>query len=226
MSSLLENIVESIKDGSQVTIKLTVKGGSHNKFECIYKKDEGTRFSLIFPPGSLPENIDTQANHPVAILRQTNSLFLNASLLEKKDHTTLHMIARETLDPASLREYFRVNTATEIVASYMTGSQDTSSKQWTIKGKTQDLSGSGVLALFDDEPKNSDNIHLEIFLPNTNIKVNTLGHVVHKKRLRTRRWQVSFHFDNISSKHRDAIITYLLSEQRKQLRENVRTADS
>lgn len=132
---------------------------------------------------------------------------------------------KSTLDPASLRKYFRVNTTTEITASYRTSSQAASQSSWSIDGQTMDLSASGVLCLFSDEPKNNERIILEIYLPDKNITVNAVSHIVHKKRLRNRRWLVAFHFDTVSAKHIDAIITYLLGEQRKQLRENIRTQD-
>jgi c-di-GMP-binding flagellar brake protein YcgR len=124
-----------------------------------------------------------------------------------------------------LRKYFRVNTTTEITASYKSSSQAASQSSWSIDGHTMDLSASGVLCLFSDEPKHNEHIILEIYLPHKNLTVNAVSHVVHKKRLRNRRWLVAFHFDTVSAKHRDAIITYLLSEQRKQLRENVQTQD-
>ena len=225
MSSAIDNIIESIEDGKKAMMKITVRGGSQSQFECIYKKEQAPYFSLVFPAGTLPEHIDERSNHPVAILRQPASLFLNATVVESRGDQTLYMVAAETLDPASLREYFRVNTSTEIVASYMTSTQEDSRRRWTICGQTQDLSGSGVLGIFDGEPRNRDNIHLEVFLPHNNTTINAVGHIIRKKRLRSGKWQVSFHFDTISQKHRDAVITFLLSEQRKQLRQNVRTAD-
>ena len=220
MTSSINKIVESIQDSRQARIKFTLHGGNQHHLDAIFKTDTPPYFFLVFPPNSLPENIDIAANHPVSISQESRSISLNATVMEVVDDRTVHFAAKGTLDPASLREYFRVNSSTGITVSYTSGTTgESSSKRWSITGVTQDLSGSGVLALFPDEPKNKNDIVIEILLPKKEITV--VGHIVRKKILRSKRWQVSLHFDNISTKHRDAILAYLLSEQRKQLRENV-----
>lgn len=227
MNTPLESIVAGIQDSHQARIKLSLKGGDEQHFDCIFKEDEAPHFLLVFPLETLPDNVDMHADHPVSILQDSNIPSLNSTVVAVVDERTLRMRATGTVDPASLREYFRVNVTTQVTASYRTdsGAEPDSGGGWTINGNTQDLSASGVLALFDKEPKNRDNVIVELFLPNKNLTVSAVGHVVRKKMLRNRRWQVSFHFSNISTKHRDAILTYLLSEQRKQLRENIRTRD-
>jgi len=223
----LESIVAGIQDSHQARIKLSLTGGEEQHFDCIFKEDEPPCFLLVFQLETLPDNVDMNGAHPVSILQDSNIPSLNSTVVAVVDERTLRMQATGTVDPASLREYFRVNATTQITASYKaeTGSLPDSGGGWTINGNTQDLSASGVLALFDKEPKNRDNVIVEIFLPNNNLTVTAVAHVVRKKMLRNRRWQVSFHFSNISTKHRDAIVTYLLGEQRKQLRENIRTRD-
>jgi c-di-GMP-binding flagellar brake protein YcgR len=225
VSSAIANIVSKIGDKRQAIVKLAVKGGNQQRLESIYREDEAPYFFLVFPPDTIPDNLDMEANHPLAVLQESTTMSLDSRIVEKRGDRTLYMVATGTLDPSKLRDYFRVNTNTEITASYTPGSTGKHQSGWVISGQTQDLSGSGVLALFADEPKNRDYVMVEIYLPHKNSTINAVGHVVRKKRLRNGRWQVSFHFDSISSKHRDAIITHLLSEQRKQLRENVRTSD-
>jgi hypothetical protein len=44
-------------------------------------------------------------------------------------------------------------------------------------------------------------------------------------RLRGGRWHIALHFDDITQKNKDAIITNCLWEQRRQLRENVQISD-
>ncbi|MBM9603020.1 PilZ domain-containing protein [Desulfopila inferna] len=223
-SSSIANIVNAIKGSQPAMIKLTVKGGNQHQYECTFKEDEAPNFFLVFPPDTLPDGIALKAEHLVSIAQKSSSLSLNTSIIERQNDT-LRLKANGTLDPASLREYFRINTSTKIVASYRTNSQHSSSADWTISGQTQDISGSGVLALFGDEPKNKNHIIVEILLPHQNVTINAVSHIVHKKRLRNGRWQVSFHFDTISTKHRDSVITYLLGVQRQQLRDNVRAWD-
>ena len=228
MSTPINNIISALKDSSPARIKLTLDDGHQQHFDCIYKEDPENvpYFFLIFAESDVPDDIDLDLEHPVSVITEENkTVSLNVSILEPRDETTLHARAISSLDPASLRKYFRVNTSTEVTASYKTSSQATTQSSWSIDGQTMDLSASGVLCLFPDEPKHNEHIILEIYLPHQNLTVNAVSHSVHKKRLRNRRWLVAFHFDNISSKHKDTIITYLLSEQRKQLRENIQTQD-
>lgn len=225
MTSSIANIIQSLRDGGKAIIKLIDQNGNFYHCECLYKEDKAPHFFLVFPPDTLPQDIDKEKNHPVIILRESSSLSLSTSIVGKINDRTLHLIANATLDPSCLREYFRINTSTRIIASYRAGSLEDAPADWTLSGQTQDISGSGALALFNEEPKNSNHIVVEIILPHKNITVNAVSHIIRKKQLRNRRWQVSFHFDSISTKHRDAIITYLLSVQRQQLRENVHARD-
>lgn len=224
-SSSINSILRSIKDSSTARIKLATEDGSVLDLDCIFKEDNPPNFYLMFPPNTLPEDINLKVNHPISIKQDSSNISLSTTVIEKVNDRTLLFTARSTLDPASLREYFRVNTSTSITVSFESGKQSSSSSRWSHEGHTQDLSGSGVLALFSDEPKNNNHIIIEIFIPSKQLTVNAVGHVVRKKKLRNRKWQVSFHFDNISTKHRDSVIQFLLSEQRKQLRENVRVID-
>ncbi len=201
---------------------MTTTGGNQTNLNCIFKEGGPPNFYLVFPPDTLPININTEIKHPVSIGIGESSVSLNATILEKKGDRALFLLANTILDPASLREYFRINTTTSITASYEPSYKGAQLKGWTIRGQTQDLSGSGALALFLDEPKNNRDIFLEIVVPGKkDITIRTIAHIIRKKRLRSKRWQISFHFDNISNKHRDIIITYLLSTQRRQLREQV-----
>jgi len=227
VSTPIENILSAITDNSPARIKLTLSGGHQRHFDCTFEEDadNALHFFLVFTTDTLPDTIDLDREHPVSILEEEKTVSLNVTIVGREDDSTLHVLAKSTLDPSSLRKYFRVNTTTEITASYKTNSEASTPASWSIDGRTMDLSASGVLALFSDEPRNQEYIIVEIFLPHKNITVNAISHVVHKKRLRNRRWLVAFHFDTISTKHRDAIITFLLAEQRKQLRENIRTRD-
>ncbi len=223
MSTPISNIIKAIEDHRKAHIKLTLQGGKQRSCSCTFKVDTPPNFYLVFPPGNLPDNIDASAYHPVSIERDASTTSLHAQVIEQTGERTLHLAAKNTVDPASLREYFRINTSTDIVVSHSSTRESGSVNNWSINGNTQDISGSGTLALFADEPKNRDDVVIELFLPDKKITVTAVGHIVRKKRLRNRKWQVALHFDTISSKHRDAIITFLLSMQRKQLRENVRT---
>ncbi len=228
MSSSLDNILSSIQDDSEARLKLIQPGGNSTYVDCTYQKDPDNPlyFFLRLSPEKLSGTIDFDAEHPLTLFNEDKHHNFSTSVVEKKNDETLHMLANGLFDPANLREFFRINTTTEITASYKSGSTQNVQSSWTIHGQTVDLSGSGTLSLFSEKPLHNQNINLEILIPPKNSTVNAVGHIVHKKQLRNKRWLVALHFDNISSKHRDRVITYLLSEQRRQLRQNIRTKDS
>ncbi len=225
MSSSISNIIKKLEDKQSARVKITVKGGTQHNFPCIYREDTPPHFYLVFQPNVLPGDIDLKSFHPVSVDKQSSSVTFTAKIITLKGDRTLYLSAKDTVDPASLREYFRINTATDITVSHTSSRDNSNIKNWSISGDTQDISGSGVLALFLNEPQSRDHLIIELFLPDKKMTVNAVGHVVRKKRLRNRKWQVALHFDSISTKHRDAIITFLLSVQRKQLRENVQAYD-
>ena len=125
---------------------------------------------------------------------------------------------RETGIPVSLREYFRVMVSTPIVASFEPASEDSRQRPWQVNGMTVDLSGTGVLAVFPAEFENRNHIFLDITLPDSDKRVDCVAHVVRTKKLRKSRYQIALHFDAITRKNRDCIITACLQEQRRQLR--------
>ena len=86
------------------------------------------------------------------------------------------------------------------------------------------MSGSGVLAIFPEEPKTNHKISLLINLLENQPPLNCIGHVIRSKRLRRNSYQVSFQFDYISPKDKDSIISYCLQEQRNQLRDKIQVA--
>lgn len=224
MASLeLEKIVKTIIDSSQATIKLACLGGHHKRLNCVYKEDSAPLFYLVFPPDALKDEIDKKAVHIVSISHSGKTYVFDCNIVDKKDNRRIQLLALKTSDPASMREYFRVITSVDIKAQYSSWSDSGKNLGWNIEGITQDLSASGVLATFPQEPRNKTNIDLTLSIPERNI--SAIGHIVTKKRLRNKNWLVALHFDSISTKSRDLILKYLFSVQRKQLRDNVAVLD-
>ncbi len=218
MSIEIKNIVQSIGDSLPARVKLSMTGGQQKHLKCIYKSGESPYFFLVFPPDYLPENVDTKTKQPVSIGDGPKSTMLSAKIIELRGDRTLYLKADSLVDPSSLREYFRVDTAISITLSKEAAREQGYRSGWNIDGKTQDLSGSGILAIFNDEPKTINNLLIALKIP-PKINIHGVGHIVQKRQLRSKKWQVALHFDSISSKNRDNIITYLLSVQRRQLRE-------
>lgn len=225
MNSSITDIVKKIIDSAGAEIDISTTEGQTIRLKCIYKESLAPNFFLVFPPKQLPSNIDTNRLCPISIKGEKVSLTLTAKILDINGDRTLELNAKQFVDPTSLREYFRVDTRTAITIIYEPGPSEDRNNYWTLQGETLDLSGSGVLAILPAQPKNNHRLKVEISLKHTNVLIECAAHVIRAKRLRRGRYQVAFHFDHVSSKHRDSIISDCLQEQRMQLRERIQTAD-
>ena len=98
-----------------------------------------------------------------------------------------------------------------------------SNEAWSAKGRTIDISGSGILAIFDEEPQADRQVKLEITVPSIEPEtIKILAHQVRKQQLHDGRFEVAYHFDDISTEDRDKIIGCCLEIQRRFLRLKVR----
>lgn len=221
--SSLSNLVKSLQDGQPAKIQLITAAGHAVATNCIYKESNAPGFFVVVPPGSIPTDIDTAAPCQVSFQDEAGGSFvITAKIVEIVSERSIELSAVQAINPVSLRDYFRVDLRTALTISYE--AMDANSvRNWTMKGQTIDVSGSGVLGLFADQPKSSQNLFIDIRLTHPEKTVQCIGHVIRTTRLRGGRWQVALHFDNITGKDRDAIITNCLWEQRRQLRERVQT---
>ena len=223
-----ENIVKTISripDSESAEIDISTKNHQTLRLNCIYKESDSPEFFLVFPPKKLPENIETDKLCPISIKVGKKSLTLAAKIISIIGDRTLELLAKDKVKPESLREYFRVDTRISIVANYNQESLDGKSLSWTLQGQTLDISGSGLLTIFPEEPQNRNKIELQLTMKNGKESISCTGHVVRTKRLRRGKYQVAFHFDTMKPKERDAIISFCLREQRNRLRDKVNTAD-
>ncbi|MBU0945813.1 MAG: PilZ domain-containing protein [Proteobacteria bacterium] len=225
MDSSITDIVKRIIDSAGAEIDISTTEGRAIRLRCIYKESLAPNFFLVFPPKHLPSNIDTSRLCPISIKGEKVSLTLTAKIETINGDRTLELTAKKSVDPATLREYFRVDIKMPITVIYEPGPGEDRSHYWNLQGETLDLSGSGVLAILPAQPKNNHRLKIEITLKYTNISIDCAAHIIRSKRLRRGRYQVAFHFDYVSSKHRDSIISDCLKEQRLQLRERIQTAD-
>jgi c-di-GMP-binding flagellar brake protein YcgR len=100
-------------------------------------------------------------------------------------------------------------------------------QEWSITGQTIDISGSGILAIFDEKPPRNKQVVLEITTPTPNPQtIKVLAHPVRQKQEVDGRYEVAYHFDDISTKDRDTIIGCCLALQRKMLQLKVQVKDN
>ena len=225
---MLENITKTISripDSESAEIDISTKARQVLRLNCVYKESDSPEFFLVFPPRKLPEDIDTNKLCPISIKIRDKALTLSAKIISVKGDRTLELLAKDTIKPESLREYFRVDTRVSIVANYNQESLDGENRSWTLRGQTLDISGSGILSIFPEEPQTRNKIELQLSMDDGKDVICCTGHVVRTKRLRKGKYQVAFHFDTMKPTEKDALISFCLREQRNRLRDKVNTAD-
>lgn len=216
--------VKSIADNQPARISLLSEDGEKVHIDCIYKEGVAPHFFLVFPSNTLPAKLNTSQTCMVSIRSDdeiSEPLSLNAKIEEITGGRTVELVATDSVDPTTLREYFRVNIAVPITIGFIPGIPGEPELHWTMTGETLDLSGSGVLGLFDEECRNRQRLTITFDLPSPPVTVTCTGHAVYTRRVRKGRWHIALHFDRIEPKMRDLLISNCLAEQRRQLMESV-----
>jgi c-di-GMP-binding flagellar brake protein YcgR len=220
----IDDILNKLNDNAQVVVDIPSNKEDTIRCKALLVKKDSPLFELVFLPNAWEvDDLKIGANCNMVIEHKGDTVHIIARLDSIGGPRRLNFIAREPFSPETLRDYFRVSTNLPIEASYIAGPKEVNAQTWKMSGSTIDLSGSGVLALFTEKPASNNRIQLIITLPNEEKPVVCLANVIRTYRLRQKRYQVAFHFENISVKTRDLIVFYCLHEERRQLRENVRT---
>ncbi len=213
------NQIKSIPDGTSATIQIHTESGEPLQLNCVFKEDVAPCFGVVVPPGRLVESIDqTKPCLMTVLLDEERPFVFTASIRKITSDRSLSLIASDEIDPTSLREYFRVSIALPIKVSAVIDAKPQADDNWSLVGETLDLSGSGSLVVFPGECRARTKVQIELDLGHPQQRVACQGHVVRIKRLRGGRWQTALHFDTISPRVRDAIITACFHEQRRRLR--------
>jgi len=220
----INDILDKLNDNTNTIVDLPGNGDECFRSNALLIKKENPHFELLFPPDAWNAR-DLKLGSDCTLIVEHNGRTINlvARLDSVVNDRRLSFTAREPLSPESLRDYFRVSISTPIEASYVAGLKEINAQSWKLSGTTLDMSGSGVLALFSEKPRSSHRIQLVITTSPTETPIICLAHVVRSYRVRKNRYQVAFHFENVTTRTRDQIICCCLQEQRRQLRENVET---
>ena len=221
MSSSIVNIIREIEDSEYAKFRYTSASNDVINLDCVYKESDAPSFFLVFPPAVIPDSITLQDNCSVLINREESPIVVSAKIEARRGERTLELVANEVIDPASLREYFRVFYKAPIISSFKPIDSPMNLPLWEMHGTIVDLSASGVLAIFPEEFEHRQNISLEFQLIGVQKTVRCTAHVVRIRSIRKSRIQIALNFDNISQTDQDSIVTECMMEQRKQLRSQV-----
>lgn len=222
--------LDSIPSGKPIRVFLPLVGSPEMaRAQCIYDKTEPPKFSLIFKPGALPEeDIDIKKPCILSIDMGGPTLSIEAMIKSVSSPQVLEMIVRKTVSHEQMREFFRVDTVTNVITkSFRTEFVRSGKESWALDGKTVDISGSGLLAIFNQSPPTEKHVHLEISIPSEPAEtITVLAHQVRVQELQDGRFEVAYHFVDISDEDRDKIIGCCLIIQRQMLRLKVQVKDT
>lgn len=224
-----QKIIEQLQliDNSQpCAVTFTDTKGKKHLSTGRYVKQIPPQFALEFNYGDLPINIDLKKLCPVSTTpdKSIQTISCTARIVSHKG-MTVEFFGLEPADPAILRQFFRVNIRTGITVLHRPELQGRSDLYWSIEGQTVDISRTGALAILADECPHLSPLVLLLELPDPHITVQCLAHIVRIKRLTRSRWLTAFHFDQVKDTVADAITANCFAEQRRQIRNNIETAD-
>jgi hypothetical protein len=221
MTTNIETI-KVIPDGKPVRIFLPLKKGPERyRLQCVYQKSTPPKFNLLFKPGVLPiEDIALDQPCIINVDMGGSTISLEAMAHEIANPQTLHMMVQKSITHEQMREFFRVDATTDIISkSFHTEVFGRSDEPWSIEGKTVDISGSGILAIFPEQIPDDRQIRLQITIPSAEQEfITVLAHQVRSQKLNDGLFEVAYHFDDITTEDRDTIIGCCLEIQRQLLR--------
>ncbi len=220
--SALEKLFSQIEDGKTVRIGLPVVNTNERlRLPCVYQGGEPPRFSLLFTPGTLPvDRIDTDRKCSIILDLAGQCKSLIADIEEVAGSQVLRMIGREVMDHEQMRDYFRVDMKTPVVATPVVPREIApESDQWQLSGETIDVSGGGLLAAFPEPLETDRPLRINLVLPKGEGEVvQAVAHVVRSRKISEHCYHVAFHFDQIEAQDRDRIIACCFKIQRCHLR--------
>lgn len=221
----INSIIKAIPDRQQAIVIFTDLSGKRRHLDCVFNESVPPGCFLLFPPDNLPQEIDM--DRPCTVRSQDvqgNPVGFSAEIVGIRNRRIMELKARKSMQLDDLRDYFRVNLQVQVAVFYDPDKDETDKQPLELEGRTIDISQSGVLTILPEECRIRKVLMLEINLPNPAETIVCSASIVRSKRIRKSRWLTAFHFENLSARSRDIIAKNCFAEQRRQLRENVRTA--
>jgi len=219
-----------ITDGTPVRVFLPLKKSpALYRAQCVYKKNSDSKINLLFKIGVLPaDDIATKQACFLNIDIGGKTMSVEAKIEKVENDQSLEIVVNKTVTHDEMRQFFRVDATTRIISrSFHTEIFGTANEPWSIEGKTIDISGNGVLAIFPSPPPEDKQVRLEITIPleDKTENITVLAHQVRSTKLNDNHFETAFHFDDITTENRDKIIGCCLMIQRKLLRLKVKVKD-
>lgn len=214
--------LQKIPEGKPVRVFLPIIDSKERfRASCVFHYIGGLNFNLNFKAGALPENaVEVGKSAIINVDLGGPNISLEAKIISNPSPQQLEMEAEATINHEQMRDFFRVDATTQILStalkSTIFGNKKTD--DWEIPGETIDISGSGILAVFPEKLPESNQIKLQVTIPDDEPPITILAHQVRSHKLDDNRWEVAFRFDDIDIEARDRIVGYCFTIQRQLLR--------
>jgi len=223
-------LLDSIPDTKPVRAFIPISGKTERyRASCVLEKTGSGTFDLVFQPGILPaESVDLSKTCLITVDMGGPNISLEARIKRIAGKQTLQMMLEKSISHEQMREFFRVDATTSVISrSFQPEFYDQKGEPWSVKGRTIDIGGSGILAVFPEPPPNDKQVKLDITLPTTEGGVvSVLAHPVRITSLGENHHEVAYHFDDITIEDRDRIIGCCLLIQRQMLRLKVQVKNA
>lgn len=220
-SSTEAPVLSTIPDRKPVRVYLPLKDKSQRyRSQAVYISISPPLFELHFKPGAMPlADLDSNKNCLVNVDFGGPTLSLTAAIVSASGHT-LSAKAEQVINHEQMREFFRVDAVTDVISkSFQPEFFSSSGKSWSIRGRTIDISGNGLLASFKMQPPVDELVRLELTLPDARAEIITIiAKTVRVQQIDQDHWDEAFHFQDISDEDRDRIVGCCLEIQRRHLR--------
>ena len=220
------DFIKDIPDAKPVKIFLPLQDtDKRHREQCVFQKTTPPRFNLLFKSGTLPAHaIDTKLPCIINLDMAGRSVSLEAMIQRIVNGQVLEMIARKTVNHEQMREYFRIDyTLPVLISSRTPEGVGAPEEHWILSGTTIDISGCGLLAIFNEKPPADKLIKLQFSLPDEQTNpISLLASPVRVSEVEKNRYVVAYYFEEINDDDRDRIIGQCLLTQRRQLRLKVK----
>lgn len=218
----IDSFLEKIEDGKPVRVALPLlESAEKARMPCVYIKRVPPKFDLLFPASDLPVNtLDLHRKCEVLFDIGGQNVSISADITKVGDISTLHLVGQDIINHQQMRDYFRVDVSTPIVATSLVPEELTEGDEASsLSGETIDVSGGGLLCNFSTPIKEGTRLRIDLVLPTADARVvKAIGHVVRCRQIDDSTYQVGLNFDTIEPEAHDNIMACCFEIQRKHLR--------
>lgn len=213
--------LSSIPNLKPVRVYLPIKEKDQRyRTQAVYTSTSPPLFELRFKLGALPlEALDRNEKCLVNVDFGGPTLSMSGIILSASERV-LSGRAEHLISHDQMREFFRADAVTDVISkSFQPEFFSSTGKSWTLKGKTIDISGNGLLASFTAQPPAVELVRLELSLPGAPQQtISVVAKTVRVVQSSQQQWDAAFHFQDLSLEDQDRIVGCCLEIQRRLLR--------